>query len=80
MAKKNDTIEKKDRVPVSLPRGSKYSAFVSVNGIAYNIPAKGTHSVPPEIAEELERSMRAEDTRDQNSAAMQTPAETAKRL
>ena len=67
-SKKESPIE--ERVDVSLPRGTKYSAFVSVNGVAYNIPAKGTHKVPPEIAAELERSLRAEDIRDANSAAI----------
>ena len=67
--------ENKDRVEVSLPRGTKYSAFVSVNGVAYNIPAKGTHEVPAEIAEELERSLRAEDIRDANSAALLAQAQ-----
>lgn len=66
MAKK----EKQERVAVSLPRGTKYSAYVAVNGVAYNIPAKGTHEVPPEIAEELARSEWAEDMRDANNAAM----------
>lgn len=63
-----------NRVEVSLPRGTKYSAFVSVNGVAYNIPSKGTHEVPPEIAEELERSLQAEDARDSRKAAMQNEA------
>ena len=68
------------RVAVSLPRGEKYSAFVSVNGIAYNIPAKGTHMVPPEIAEELARSQRAEDARDENSVAMQRATEKVRQM
>ncbi len=65
MARKNN-----ERVAVSLPRGTKYSAYVAVNGVAYNIPTKGTHEVPPEIAEELARSQRAEDLRDANNNAM----------
>ena len=78
MATKKNTEE---RVPVSMPRGTKYAAFVAVNGIAYNIPAKGTHEVPPEIAEELERSLHAEDVRDANSAAIRAAqADKAKRV
>ncbi len=69
------------RVPVTLPRGTKYSAFVSVNGVAYNVPAKGVQMVPPEIAEELERSLDAEETRDANKEAMLEQArEKAKRV
>ena len=80
MAKKAIISENTDRVPVTLPRGTKYAAFVSVNGVAYNIPAKGTHEVPPEIAEELARSQRAEDVRDENSAAMQQATEKARQV
>ena len=70
MAKKEESVNNNERVEISLPRGTKYSAFVSVNGVAYNIPAKGSHAVPPEIAAEWERSLRAEDVRDANNAAI----------
>jgi hypothetical protein len=62
------------RVKVELPRGSKHDAFVAVNGVSYIIPKKGVHDVPPEIAEELYRSQRAEDAREDNSAAMRSAA------
>ena len=80
MANKKSVIENNDRVEVSLPRGTKYSAFVSVNGVAYNIPAKGSHAVPPEIAAELERSLRAEDVRDANKAAILAQQDKAQRV
>lgn len=70
----NETPSKKARVKVSLPRGTKNSLYVSVNGVAYLIPAKGEHEVPPEVAAELARAMDAEDRRDFNQEKMQAAA------
>ena len=58
------------RVNIELPRGSSQDAFIAVNGVSYIVPRKGTHAVPPEIAEEFYRSLQAEDEREDNSAAM----------
>ena len=63
------------RVRVELPRGTKYAKFVSVNGVGYLIPAKGAYEVPPEVAEELARSLDAEDKRDSNAAELRAREE-----
>ena len=68
------------RVKVELPRGSRQDAFVAVNGVSYIIPSRGAHSVPPEIAEEFFRAQRAEDARENNSAAMRAAANQARQV
>ena len=70
MARKVTQETPDGRVNIELPRGSSQDAFIAVNGVSYIVPRKGTHAVPPEIAEEFYRAQRAEDDRDDNSAAM----------
>ena len=67
MAKEKESSE---RIEIELPRGSGEDKFISVNGVAYIVPRKGRHAVPPEIAEEYERSLRAEDARDENQESL----------
>ena len=74
MAKASVKTNNSNRVKVSLPRGTKNAKYVAVNGVGYLIPAKGEHEVPPEVAEELARSLEAEDLRDNNQAEMQKAA------
>ncbi len=70
MARKVTAPAPEGRVNIELPRGSSQDAFIAVNGVSYIVPRKGTHAVPPEIAEEFYRSLQAEDEREDNSAAM----------
>ncbi len=70
MARKVTEPAPEGRVNIELPRGSSQDALIAVNGVSYIVPRKGTHAVPPEIAEEFYRSLQAEDEREDNSAAM----------
>ena len=55
-----------DRIEIELPRGSNEDKYIAVNGVAYIVPRKGRHPVPPEIAAEYQRSLDAEDAREES--------------
>ena len=68
MARKTGQEEK---VEVVLPRAGEKedpNAFVSINGVGYRIGKGKRSQVPPEVAEELERSERARDVMDAHKA------------
>ena len=52
-----------NRVEIELPRGRNEDKYIAVNGVAYIVPKKGRHEVPPEIAAEYLRGLEAEDAR-----------------
>ena len=55
------------RVKVYIPRGASNedpNLFVSVNGINYLLPRGAESSVPKAVAQELERSQKAQETLD----------------
>lgn len=62
-----------DRVTVFIPRAAAHedpNLFVSVNGINYLLPKGKESQVPPEVARELERSARAQETLDRRRDAL----------
>lgn len=53
-----------ERVEIFVPRtGSKddVNMFVSINGVNYLLPRGKTHSVPVAVAEEIKRSLNAQE-------------------
>ena len=64
MAKAKAPANVEGKVKVTLPRaraGEPEDYFVSVNGVGYLVPRGKESFVPPEVAEELDRSQVAED-------------------
>ena len=62
-----------ERVEVFIPRGSANddpNLLVSVNGVNYLLPRGKKSLVPPHIAEEIERSKKAQDRVDENIEKM----------
>lgn len=58
-----------ERVEVFIPRGAANddpNLFVSVNGVNYLLPRGKKSLVPAHIAEEIERSKKAQDRVDEN--------------
>lgn len=61
---KNDT-----RVEVFIPKGyanDEPNLFVGVNGVNYLLPRGKTSLVPPAVAEEVKRAVRAQETMDEH--------------
>lgn len=61
--------KKDEREEVFIPKGQVNddpNLFVSVNGVNYLLPRGKTSKVPPEVAYEIKRSMRAEAAKDEN--------------
>ena len=55
----------KDRIEIFIPRGSDRedpNLFVGINGVNYLLPRGKKSMVPPEVAEEIERSGKAADS------------------
>lgn len=62
-----------DRVEVFIPRGQANedpNFFVSVNGVNYLLPRGKKSKVPPEIADEINRSFRAQEALDDKISEM----------
>lgn len=62
-----------ERVEVFVPKGASNedpNLFVSVNGVSYLLPRGKRSRVPAHIAEEIERSNKAQEAWDEKSAAM----------
>lgn len=58
-----------DRVEVYIPKGSaneEPNLFVSVNSVNYLLPKGKTSKVPPHVAYEIKRSLRAQQRQDEN--------------
>ena len=65
------------RVEVSVPRGGERedpNLFVGINGVSYLLPKGRRSSVPPEVAEEIARSERAREARDETMDRLQRAA------
>ena len=63
-----------ERVEVFIPKGGareEPNLFVGINGVNYLLPKGKTSLVPPAVAEELERSRKAQQRQDSNIDAMQ---------
>lgn len=67
------TTSAKKKVTVFIPRGASNedpNLFVSVNGVNYLLPKGKDSEVPAAIAEEIERSRKAQERLDRNKAAL----------
>ena len=63
-----------ERVEIYIPRGAANddpNLFVSVNGENFILPKGKTSKVPPHIAAEIKRSMKAQERQDENSDRLQ---------
>ena len=61
---------KTDRVDIFIPKGyanDDPNLFVGVNGVNYILPKGKTSSVPAHVAEEIQRSLKAQEKQDENS-------------
>lgn len=61
------------RVAVTIPKGQPSedpNYFVSVNGVNYLLPRGKKSMVPPEIAAEIERAVRAQEDLDRSIDAL----------
>ena len=70
---KKATTVNEERVEVFIPRGNANddpNFFVSVNGVNYLLPRGKKSLVPPHIAEEIERSKKAQERMDENIEQM----------
>ena len=68
-AKTKAKAKKDEREEVFIPKGQVNddpNLFVSVNGVNYLLPRGKSSKVPPEVAYEIKRSMRAEAAKDEN--------------
>ena len=78
MAEETKTTKTKDtRVEVFVPRGAANddpNYFVGVNGKSYLLPRGKTSKVPPEVATEIERSNKAQETLDSRKDEMVSKA------
>lgn len=78
MAEETKTTKTKDtRVEVFIPRGAANddpNYFVGVNGKIYLLPRGKTSKVPPEVAAEIERSNKAQETLDSRKDEMVSKA------
>ena len=74
MAEETKTVQKKDaRVEVHIPRGAandEPNLFVCVNGKSYLLPKGKTSKVPPEVAAEINRSIKAQEALDSRKDEM----------
>ncbi len=64
------TTPKQDREDIFIPKGyvnDDPNLFVSVNGKNYLLPKGKTSRVPVHVAEEIKRSLKAEEIQDENS-------------
>ena len=70
------TAEKKDgRVEVFIPKGyanDEPNLFVGVNGVNYLLPKGKASLVPPEVAAEVRRAVKAQETQDAHIDEMLT--------
>lgn len=64
---------KTDRVDIFIPKGyanDDPNLFVGINGVNYILPKGKTSSVPAHVAEEIQRSLKAQEKQDENSEKM----------
>lgn len=73
MAEEKTTTKKEARVEVFIPRGAERDEanfFVSVNGKSYLLPKGKTSKVPPEVAAEINRAVKAQSMLDDRKDAL----------
>lgn len=61
------------KVKIHIPRGASNedpNFYIKVNGVRYVLPKGKDHMVPPHIAYEYERSVRAAEIQDEHRAEM----------
>ena len=71
--KSKKTAEEPERVEVYIPRGQANgdpNFFVGLNGKNYILPRGQKSLVPPEVAAEIERSVKAQEKLDQTIEAL----------
>ena len=59
-----------NRVDVFIPKGyanDEPNLFVGINGVNYILPKGKTSKVPAHVAEEINRSLKAQEKQDENS-------------
>ena len=67
-----------DRVDVFIPRGGvneEPNKFVGINGVNYILPRGKTSKVPRYVADEINRSIKALQTEDENIERMSSAAQ-----
>ena len=67
------TTNKEEYVDLFIPKGyanDEPNFFISVNGKNYLLPRGKTSKVPPEVKEEYDRAMRAQEALDAKSEAL----------
>lgn len=70
-------VDAEERVEIYIPKGAANedpNYFVSVNGVNYILPKGKTSEVPKYIAEEIKRSMRAQEIMDEHIEQMKDAA------
>lgn len=66
-------MAKEERVDLFIPRGAagdEPDLFISVNGVNYLLPKGKVSAVPPWVAEEYNRSLRAQEAMDETIRRM----------
>lgn len=64
------TTTKNDKEEIFIPKGyanDEPNLFVSVNGVNYLLPKGKTSTVPKFVAEEIKRSLKAQEIQDENA-------------
>jgi hypothetical protein len=71
--KETEVTQSEERVEVFIPKGyanDEPNLFVSVNGVNYLLPKGKKSLVPKYVADEIERSRRAQEKQDEHIAEM----------
>lgn len=70
MATTNKETNKEEREDIFIPKGyanDDPNLFVSVNGKNYLLPKGKTSNVPVHVAQEIKRSLKAQEIQDENN-------------
>lgn len=81
MTEENTGKKKDTRVEVFIPRGAandEPNFFVAVNGKSYLLPRGKKSKVPAEVAEEIERAIKAQEALDNRKDEMLAAAQSPK--
>ncbi len=73
----NQTKNTQNREEIYIPKGYLHDEpnfYVGIGGIGYLLPRGTTSLVPPEVAYEIRRSLRAQERLDQRSEALKRSA------
>ena len=66
-------VTENERVKLFVPRyasNGEPDLYVCINGKGYQLPRGKEHLVPPEVAAEVNRSLKAKEWRDENAEAL----------